>query len=228
MSDISPPPKPSRPSAARQAKAPRNAILALSHESRFIGYVVLGFGLLAVVALIIILLSGSNERQDAARQPQRLVPEMTDTQTMPRPVPKKELYFKRNPDLDAGDITGGWQTNIGKYTAAIQMEKGVYQVILAQPDPYAPRLYSSGTYKILEDIILLTPRLDWPTPAAPKGKKIGYQVLTSAPFPLIAVMEGKKMIWQNPPQSEKRVLVPYKSPLFMDEGVDYVVWQRVN
>lgn len=210
----------------------------LSYESRFIGYLVLGFGVLAVIAVAIIAFSAKKETgskqtaqepvQQATQPPQALVSDMINTQPIAPEKPKPELFFEREPDLDAEDLKGAWQTSIGKYTAVVQFKKDVYQIILAQPDPNAARLYSSGTYKVMEDIILLTPHLDWPQPATQAGKTIAYEILTRAPFPIIAVIDGNKMLWQNPPQSESRVLVPYKTPLFLDEKVDYATWKKLD
>lgn len=227
MSDQPPSrPQPSRPQTKRPPQGKGRP--ALSYESRFIGYLVLGFGVLAVIAVVIIMLSGKSAEVKKEDVQQTLVPEMIDTQTAAPAKPKPELYFKREPDLDTADLKGAWQTSIGKFTAVVQFEKDVYQIILAQADPNAPRLYSSGTYKVLEDIVLLTPRLDWPQPLSPKGKIIPYEVITRAPFPLVVFIDGDKMLWQNPPPSEKRVLVPFKSPIFMDEKVDYVTWKKLD
>lgn len=237
MSD-QPPSVPPRPRP--QGQRPSQKKQGLSHESRFIGFLVLGFGVLAVVAVAIIAFSGKKEvankesegvpqeTAQLAEPPQELVSDMINTQAVAPQPPKPELFFKRDPDLDIGDMKGAWQATIGKYTAVVQLESDVYQVILAQPDPNAARLYSSGTYKVMEDVILFTPRLDWPEPTPAKGKSIPYEVLTRAPFPILAKIDGDKMMWQNPPQSERRVLVPYNSPLFMDENVDYVTWKKLN
>lgn len=218
MSD-QPSPRPRRP-----AQPP-----ALSKESRFIGYLVLGFGLLAVITVIIIAVNGkSGDQSPQDETAAQLVQGLVDTPVSKPPAPKKELVFPRSPDVDESDMQGAWQAAIGRYTSVLQFNKGVYQIIMASPDPNAVRLYSSGTYKGLEDILVLTPKLDWPQPVSPEGKKITYDMLTRAPFPVIVLFDKGKMIWQNPPQSERRVLVPYKNPLLVDDKEHYIVWSKLD
>ncbi len=178
----------------------------MSRESRFVGYLVLGFGVLAIIAVLIIALGGKKE----------------ETPVVAGAKPEAQSLIAQS------DMEGDWQAAIGKFTAVLQIRKNVYQIILAQPDPNAPRYYSSGTFKVVEDVMVLTPRIDWPPPASPAGKKIGYSILTQAPFPMIAVFKDGGMLWQNPPQSEKRVRAPLTSPIFKSERVDYVSWKKLN
>jgi len=203
----------------------------MSRESRFVGYMVLGFGILAVIAVVIIAMGGRSKapsQQVAQPEQQKLDKELMAPPVVAKPAPKKELYFERESSFDAKKMEGDWQGTLGKYTAVLQIKNGVYQYILAQPDPMAPRRYSIGNYKVREDIIVFTPRLDWPEPKSTSGEAVKYQLITGAAFPIIAVLDGKKMLWQNPPQSETRVLVPNNSPLFLSEDINFIVWHRLD
>lgn len=140
---------------------------------------------------------------------------------------ESDLFFKRDKNFKAGRMEGDWQASIGRYTAVLQIRNDVFQLILASADPMAPRFYSSGTYKVLEDIVMLNPQQSWPPPAIPKGKVIAYDKLTRAPFPVIARFDGDTMLWQNVPQDEKRVVAPYTSPLFMSENVKVATWKKL-
>lgn len=137
------------------------------------------------------------------------------------------MEFDRQPDIDESVLSGAWKTLIGNYTVVMQIEKGVYQIIMAQDDPGSERLYSLGTYKVLEDMVLLTPQLDWPQPLPPAGQNVRYRSLTRAPFPMVFTLYKDNLIWQNMPQSESRVVAPYRSPLLLDENLNYIVWQKL-
>lgn len=227
-----PPQKRRPPSNEARPRRPRPPE-PTSRESRFIGYLVLGFGILAVIAVLILAFSGSGEEGETADAPQpvqaqELVTALSQQSVaVPAPEPVKDLFFERDADFDAGRMEGDWQAQIGEYTAVLQIRKDVYQIILANNDPNSSRFYSSGTYKVYEDIILLNPRLDWPPPAVPKGKTINYAPMTRAAFPMIAKYEGGKMLWQNVPQAEKRVVAPYTSPLFGTENVKVASWKKL-
>jgi hypothetical protein len=230
-----------------------------SRESRFIGYLVLGFGIVAVVSVLLIAFqqkspTGKPElKEEAQKEKQAPAPEPMVSNPMNTPHPgavqdlagqfvpdpekiaaaevkqvEPDLYFKRQPDVDAKRFIGAWQSAIGKYTAVLKMDGRVYQVILADPNEYGRRLYSAGTYKVIEDIIILTPQTSWPKPLPPVGQEVAYDNITTAPFPAIAAIVDGRMLWQNPPRSEKRVLVPYALVITMSEDQPYIVWKRIQ
>lgn len=241
------PPRRPRPPQDVPAGAPRvrrPPSKPVSRESRFIGYLVLGFGVLAVIAVLVLAFAGNDDTAPAA-------PGATTAANGPAAAPAKpvaaedlalgitnppasrsapvtDLFFTRDPNFRVAGMEGDWQSAIGRYTAVLQIRKNVYQLILASPDPAAPRFYSSGTYISREDVIMLYPRNDWPPPAPPKGRAISYSKLTRAPFPVIARFDGGSMLWQNVPREEKRVMAPYRSPLFMSEDVAVATWKKLR
>lgn len=195
-------------------------------ESHYLGYGVLGFGVFAILAVLVLAFAARDE-STVSESAQGLVASLVAPQSVPVPPPKKDYYFRRQPDIDPVAISGVWQSAVGRYTAVLQMDKGVYQIIYASNDPNAPRIYSNGVYRTLEDLIVLTPQLDWPAPTAPAAN-ITYEPMTRAPFPVVVAFQGGRMMWQNPPYSEKRVLTSRSSPLFLGENVDYVTWEKVQ
>ena len=239
MSDQTPPPPPEQPPRPRprppQQARRRPIPPPRSTESRFIGYLVLGFGFVAVIAVLLLAFMGGKPdggmTQPDAQQTKQISTNMENRITAPAPVvakPEVELHFKRQPDFKAGQMDGNWQAMIGdRYTAVLQMNGGVYQVILATSMPTMPRNYSSGQYTVLEDMITFNPRLDWPKPAT-KNDAVSYQRMTSAPFTMISAFSDGKMLWQNVPPGEKRVRRLSSSPLFMGQALDYIVWQKMN
>ncbi len=219
---------------SNQNRPPREDKPPMSKESKFIGFLVLGFGVLAIITVLILAFGGEKEVAVSYKkvEPVRnLAPELMPNKraaAVKKATPKKdELLFKRNPDFDAAKMNGEWQAMIGKYTAVLQIDKNVYQVILATQDPMGTRVYSSGTFKVLEDLVMLMPRRDWPKPAS-ASKDIKYRSMTSAQIPVVAFFDGEEMIWQNPPKSEKRVLSPYKSPLMMSQDQEAILWKRLK
>ena len=206
----------------------------MSKESKFIGFLVLGFGVLAIFTVLILAFGGDKKETAVAKkvEPVRnLAPELMPNKrplATQKATPKKDkLLFKRNPDFNAAKMNGEWQAFIGKYTAVLQIDKNVYQVILATEDPRSTRIYSSGTFKVLEDLVMLAPRRDWPKPTS-ASKNNRYRNLTAAQIPVVAFFEGEEMIWQNKPHSEKRVLSPYQSPLLMSQDQDAILWKRLK
>lgn len=201
-----------------------------SRESRFIGYLVLGFGTLAVIAMLMIAFGGGDETAQTQEQAS-LQKELSSIEAPARASEEPEedkLYLKRQKKIDEGDIQGGWQSMIGEYLAVLQIQKGSFQIIMALPDPQMPRKYFSGTYNILDDLIVLNPQLKWGEPKKPAGAKFSYSRLTSSGFPMVVGFENGNMVWQNTPQTEKRMYVPSRSPLLSLGGMDYIIWKKAD
>lgn len=146
----------------------------------------------------------------------------------PKEKEKPELFFKREPGLDADRMTGSWQAAIGSYVAVLDMDGKVYQIVIADPNNYGERFYSAGTYEVLEDMVTLRPQNTWPFPDVPQGQEIKYSKITTSRFPVLAAFKGDSMLWQNPPESETRVVAFRKLPILLSENLDYVTWQRVK
>ncbi len=232
------------PSAPQSPRRPRPS-MPQSQESRFIGYLVLGFGLLAVAAVLILAFSGPGANLDVAapdeKQVQTLAADLSATPSLQQAAPSKPaqarvpertppntLVYKRQPGWSPEDIKGDWQAMIGKYTAVAQLDGSAYQIILASSDLQAARIYSSGTYIVTEDMITFTPQLHWNPPVSTPGVARGYEMLTRASFSMLGAFQQGRMLWQNVPQTEKRVYTSPTSPLFRSEPVDYVVWQKLK
>ncbi len=250
--------------APRPARPKRQPPAAMSKESRFIGYIVLGFGIVAILAVLLIAFGFGSGNKNVSKQkisekkqvaqltqeeqayknipprirkyvepPESIAKDLTSvlaqTPKAAAVVPQKQvLFFKRQPGLDAAKIVGAWKSTIGKYTAVLNMDGKVYQVVLADPDNYGYRLYSSGTYQVIDDMILFKPQKKWPSPTVPAGQEIEYKKITAARFPVIAAIGGEKMFWQHPPRTEERVTVPRAMPILMGQKQDVVTWLQVK
>lgn len=234
---------PSQGGRPRQGGGKPRGHRPLSKESRFVGYLVLGFGLLAVIAVLVLAFSGRGGDPQTAEQTSAPAPTLTpalapgdlvnndlsalESRRTRSAATSRDLLFERTPKFNASAMEGDWQAMIGRYTAVLQIRKDVFQIILASTDPAAPRYYSSGTFKVTEDIIMLEPRQDWPPPASTSGR-VSYAKLTRAPFAVIARYSDDLMLWQNPPSSEKRVNGPHTNPIFMAENVRLASWKKIQ
>ena len=195
-------------------------------QSRLVGVAVFGAGLLAVVAVVFLALSqrggGPVNGPKALQQKESLnVPMVQAREAQTAPAPKT---YTRQKNIDEDDIEGVWQAKLGNNEAVVQIKNGVYQIIVATPSPTAPRLYSNGTYKILRDLILFQPQLNWSKPAVPKGSNIEYQSLTMSPFPMAVSRDGRAMVWQNPRQDEKDIYVPRQNPMLYNIPDQVAIW----
>ncbi len=225
---------PAQPSNPVRRRAPdggrrRRAVQEMSPESRFVGYLVLGLGVLAFISVLILAFAGPDVSEEGP-DPQvagRLQTDMASQSRREEALDKAQLVLPRQKGVDMGDLQGSWMANIGPYVAVMQIGKGAYQIILARGEPEFPRLYSSGTISMIDDIAVMQPRADWKAPAAPAGSGIRYERLTRGSYPMIAGFKDDAMIWQNVPQGvETRTYVPPRSPLLLDPSRDYIVWKR--
>lgn len=246
-----PPPRTSRPANVNRppeirVQAPNRFRMPASAESRFIGYLVLGFGILAVIAVGILAVNGRGDGPApmasetsvpgavAVQKPSSEVAKDMATELRDKPptvpvkkIERKDLYFKRQPGISAVAVEGTWQSQIGEKTAVLKMSGGSYQISVSTTQQPNMRIYSSGTYKQTDDIFLFVPQSQWNPPSVPKDQTLYYTPLTRAEFPVIAAIEGGKMLWQNPPPQEARVDAPSSLVLLDPHDQPYVVWQKM-
>lgn len=210
---------------------------AMSRESRFVGYLVLGFGFLAILAVLIIALGGESDVETNAtpRDPALAASLQTDIEknepearSDTPPTPSEKLVLDRQRNLNASKIEGSWQANIGPYVGVAQMEKGSYQVILAEPGTERARLYSSGVYRIVDDMLMFTPRLDWGAPKVPKGSNFRYQRMTAGRSSMIVGFHDGAMVWQHVPRDEQRERPHNRSAVILQGDLPYIVWKKVK
>lgn len=214
-------------------------------DQNLVGYIVLGVGVLAVlgvVALAIYTRSASDEqtlvearaKQERDAKEAGLIDQMKESvlnapKAAPPPQEKpRESYFNRQPDIQLAEIKGAWKANMGDYVAFLDLQDDVYQIVIVNTKTPVKRVYSRGVYTLYQDILLFIPRTNWPPPAPPAGDpSVFYEQLIQSEFPLLVAMQKGNMLWQNPPQSEKRVSAPRRSPVFMTNDIRYVVWRRM-
>jgi len=202
----------------------------MSRESQFVGYLVLGLGVLSVITVIILAFSNrgvdTDEKAPDARITASLESGLSKGMTSgAAKADNAQLAMARQSGIKAGDLQGGWKAAIGPYVGVLQMDKGVFQIIMARPEPEFSRLFSAGTYKLVDDLIVFTPQMDW----KPAGAgNVRYERLTAGQYPMIVGFKNGAMVWQNVPQSEKRVYVPSRSPLLSDTDKNYIVWKKTE
>lgn len=238
MTDVPPPLNNDRQPQGSQTAAPRRRRPQQSpppsRESRFIGYLILGFGAVALLSVIIIALSNPTLDTDEALPDEQTTARLQETiqqtgvsvPSVQAPAPSApQLVLPRAKSVKESQIAGGWQAQIGDYVAVLQMKDGAFQVILAHPNPARARLHSSGSYRLIDDIVALEPRLDW---KAPVSQGVSYERLTTGSYPMIAGFKDGAMVWQNVPREDRRIYVPPRSPLLLDPQKNYIVWRRAD
>src|SRR5690606_14837172 len=107
----------------------------LSKRSELLGYLILGFGILAAVSVLIMALSGVNKDENL---PDPVIAEQLQNdlsqnkaQVAVTTSEEQDLVLKRQKKININDLAGGWQARVGDYTGVMQMNKGLFQIILA-------------------------------------------------------------------------------------------------
>lgn len=138
------------------------------------------------------------------------------------------LYFARGGAITESDVAGRWQTIASNSTAVLELASGTYQIVMADPNNYSERKYSRGTYRFLDDMIVFEPHNEWPKPNPPKGTDVEYHTITASQFPAVVGFQRGYMLWQNAPQTERRVYIPRVLPILEDPAQGYLVWERMK
>lgn len=198
-----------------------------SREAQWIGFLILGFGVLAVIAVGILAYNrfakDNPEREAVSELAKSIESARKQEQKEPQnPAPQKPAY-KRQHSLQIKDIEGTWQTSLPDGQAVFQLEGRVYSMIVAFNDPRLNRFYSSGTYDIREDIVILEPRLDWQLPE----DGFEYSTLAMSHFPVLISVQRGQMIWQIPPTGEG-IYVPPVHPFLRLTQDKTAVWKTLR
>lgn len=213
--ELSAPPKSPR-------KKPRPA--PVSAQSKWIGFVVLGFGVVAVAAVILMAL---NMNATPAEQAQQELADSVKSMPSEESVPEPATEYKRQKNVKPADITGMWQTNINGGKAVVQIENGVYRIVVSFDNRNLERRYSNGTYRMVDDVMILTPRTEWGPPTTDGAE---YRPLTVSEFPLLVARDGKKLVWQNPKRADVAdgdIYIPNVNPFLTLTQNGVAVWEKL-
>ncbi len=182
-----------------------------SRQDRWIGYAVLGFGLLAVLGVGWLAFS----RYGATPQ------------TAP-PVAEEQAVVKAGParKLSAAKIEGVWETAFLDYNCTLDLrDDGTFRILATRPVQALPRYYSRGRYTLDGAFITLTPDKAMGTPEAedPDHK---YRPLTLRAYAVELRLKDGQQIWFPGPIDQDFPNRNPAHPLIQFSGNDSLVWAR--
>ncbi len=196
-------------------------------KSNVPGVVILGVGLLAVLIVGILAYrtfsTPFGEDYQGSQVSEEDIDEFKNTRPQERKSvvqQEKEKSYRRQKSISERDITGNWDTRLKEGRALLQMKDGTYRLIMVNDNPASARLFSNGTYKMQDDLVMFYPNMDW---GPPKSRKYGYRVLTRSSFPVLVSKYKGKLVWQLPGR-DVDVYVPNIHPLLSSTPNDLAVW----
>jgi hypothetical protein len=246
MTDNSSPP-PSDLSARHRVKRkpgqpPRRA--PMSAQSKWVGIVVLGFGIVAVAATIMLALhvrsgssaaTGPSAEETAAQEQEDMAQSLQSMKSAPaeQKQPEIRVSAERQKKIKEKDIAGLWQTQIDGGKAVLQIENGIYRIIVSFENKNLERRFSNGTYKMIGDILVLSPRSDWGPPEDQNNQAAAdnYRTLTGSDFPVLVSKQGGKTVWMSANGAEDippDVYVPNVNPFLTLIQSGVAVWETLD
>jgi len=146
----------------------------------------------------------------------------TDTQNTQEQVTKKRKA-KRQKNIKERDITGAWDTYLGKTRALLQLKDDKFRLIMIDRNDVRTRFYINGAYRLNEDILYLDPD---PQSPPPKGD-FDYEILTRAEFPVMVSKHKGKMVWMRPSE-DVDIYVPNYHVILDRVQNDIAVWSTLK
>lgn len=196
----------------------------MSAQMQWVGYVVLGFGLLACIAVVMLFFSATGQ-PEAPNQPPDLIADSPvepapPASQSPRPAPEPVVIERpeRQEDIKIKEIQGVWQARLKDANAVVQIKDGVYRLIISFDYPGLPRRYSNGTYEMKGDQLILTPKSEWGPQKSADGF-VEYLPLTSVGFSTLVARSKETLVWMTTPDQTVEYHVFFR---LTPEGM--VVW----
>lgn len=199
-------------------------------KENIVGVAILAFGVLAIVVVAALAYQRFGGDEEAAVVQRQAVSqeEIRDFKQVEKKQPKraekkkepKKPRFKRQTSISERDITGAWDGFIDDGRVLLQMQEGVYKMVIIKDNRASPRRYSNGTYTLEKDILVLTPNLDW---GPPKSQRYAYRVLTRGSMPVMVSKYKGKMVWQVPGE-DADIYVPNYHPILSQVKDKIAVW----
>ena len=214
------------------------AFVKSRRKADWIGYGVLGAGVLAFAAVSLMALGmlgggsgddgrGAVESGYAAPDASELARDFGDpaeTATAAQAEAPPPEPVRRQENLKPRAVTGDWQAQVPGGVAVLKMDGQVFQLIVAYNAPGRDRRYISGVYEMSGDIVYLAPRNDWRPPRSARGGDVEYDTITTSPFPVMVSVERGRMIWRVPPE-DIEYFVPSRIPLLAELPQETLVWR---
>lgn len=180
-----------------------------SKQDQRIGYVVLGFGVLAVLCVGWLAVSRYG--------PQAPVSGIVEEQAVTKEGPARKLTESK--------VDGDWETSFLDYKCLFQLRDGTYQILAIRTVPGVPRYYSRGTYMLDGPFMTLTPDKAMGTPATedPEHK---YLPLGHRAFTVELRLKDDLQMWFSGPVDKNFPNRNPVHPLIQFSGGNSLVWTQ--
>ena len=206
-------------------------------QDRLIGYIVLGCGAAAILAVGALAVQRYAPRQmtDAAQaviapQPLEVQNPVTTAppavRTYQKPIERQNVFKEgRAKRISAEQIEGVWESKILDYYSLFHIKDGTYQIIVMRSVTGKPRYYARGHYATQGAYLTLTTDKAMGTPQEDDPAH-RYLPLTTRPFTVELRIEDDRQLWfAGPPDPQ----FPNRSnvyPLIQYSGEDGIRWTR--
>ena len=192
-----------------------------------IGFAILGLGVLAALLVGMLAYKTLTDTSSGHQGPEISQEEINAFKQSGAPQEQAAVRqetrqsYKRQKSISENQIVGAWDTRINGARVLLQLQKGTYRIIVIYDNPAAARWYSNGTYEMRDDLLILTPNLDW---GPPKNSRFGYRVLTRGTMPVAVSKHKGRLIWQVPgPDAD--IYVPNYHPILSETKDKIAVWR---
>jgi hypothetical protein len=220
------------PAKTKSSKRPGGQCAPSSPESRWIGFLVLGFGLMAVIAVGLLFMaqkappaqeSPAPAVDSVSPAPQATAGKqnLTDSLQAIGTARKEEDETPALGKADARSIEGVWEARLNDGKAVIELKGGSYRLITDSNDEVSrQRYFSSGGYKVIEGgVLVLTPSAD----AAAPEDDYTYNPIYLGEIPVVIGLREGRMVWLAP-GPEVRIFVPTIHPFLRLAPDGVAVW----
>lgn len=218
--------------------------------SNRVGLIVLGLGVAAVIGTIFLALhvrgqqGGAADKQPTAeamaeQEKQDMAQSLQSMKSAPAAETPKDFELDpgvstdRQKKIKEKEIVGLWQARVDGGKAVLQIENGIYRVIVSFENKNLERRYSNGVYKMVGDLLILTPRTDWGPPqdkSRPEDTS-NYRTLTVSDFPVLVSRQKNKLVWMNAKNAEgvpADVYIPNINPFLSMTRSGVAVWEPLE
>lgn len=190
----------------------------LKHNKQ--GVAVLAVGLIAVLAVSILAIQKFSTNINVSNDTKKSFQEIQAQEFIQKEPPKPKRVFARQKSISESDIEGSWNARLEEARALLQMRGRTYKLIVVNDNPVEARFYSNGTYILKNDLLVLTPNLEW---GPPKSRRYRYNVLMRSNLPVIVSKHKGKLVWQLP-GPEADIYVPNFHQILSRTEDDIAVW----
>lgn len=197
-------------------------------QDRLIGYVVLGCGVLAVLAVGALAL----QRYRPVAEPVVAVQEDETPAVVAAPLSHQKPIERqgvvkegRAKRVSAGKIEGVWEAKFLDYYSLFHIKDGTYQIIVMRSVEGKPRYFARGHYTVDGAYLTLTPDKTLGNPQD-EDTANRYLPLTNRPFTVELRVDDQQQSWFSGPVDPQFPSRNPTYPLIQYSGEAGILWTR--